>query len=216
MTIQADTLYYDTLKVAEYQQNKRYDYASQMDLPEYSWFDTVSKWFNRLINNIFGGTFEENVTKPVMIGLFFIIVAATLYFLYRKRPELFQFSRKTSSGLPYNIEAEDIHVIDFEQDITSALNRGDYRFAVRLKYLQTLRIFSDNNLINWQIHKTPTEYIYELKNADIKSDFRTVTTLFLQIRYGNYPANARIFNKISELHNNIVRFIKSAAPNETN
>ena len=210
MTLQADTIAYDAQKIANYQADTRYDYNSQLDLPDYSWFDFISRWFNRLLNSIFSGKFEENVTTPIMICAFFLIVAAIIFFLYKKRPELFMRSKKIAP-IPYDIEEENIHKIDFNKDIASALENRDYRLAVRLSYLQTLRFLSDSNLINWQIHKTPTEYIYEIKNTEMKPLFRELTTRFLHIRYGNYTASQEIYETMHELQTNLKNIVEGGA-----
>jgi hypothetical protein len=202
MGFQADTIAYDMNKIAAYRSDGRFDYNSQLKMPEYTWFDMVSRWFNRLINHIFSGKFEERYTTPVMIALFLIALFAVLFFLYRKRPELFMRSKKTAS-LPYETEEENIHAIDFDREIADALEKGDYRPAIRLTYLHTLRLLSDGKLIDWQIHKTPTEYLYELKNKAIRPPFRELTTHFLQVRYGNYEASPELFETMRHIRDNI-------------
>lgn len=205
-----DTLVYDTKKIADYQADSRFDYNSQLDLPDYTWFDMVSRWFNRLINSIFSGKFEENVTTPVMIILFLVALGAILFFLYKKRPELFMRSKKTAP-LPYDVEEENIHGIDFNKEIASALDNGDHRLAIRLLYLQTLRFLSDNELIDWQIHKTPTEYLYEIRNREMKQPFRELTNHFLQVRYGNYKATSELFDIMRNIQTDIQRIKKGGA-----
>jgi len=208
--LQADTIIYDTNKIADYQNDSRYDYLSQIDLSDYSWFDMVARWFNRLINSIFSGRFGENVTTPLMITIFLLLLLTTLYFLHKKRPELFMRSKKTAS-LPYSIEEENIHQIDFDKEIASALQNGDYRLAIRLLYLQTLRHFSDNHLIDWQIHKTPMEYLYELTNKEMRQPFRVFTNYFLHVRYGNYPASFELFETMLDLQTSIKQIRKGGS-----
>ena len=207
MKFQTDSIIYDTKKITDYQADSRFDYNSQLDMPDYSWFDIISRWFNRLLNTIFSGKFEENVTTPVMIFLFIAAIAAIIYFLYKKRPELFTRTKKTAP-LPYSIEEENIHIIDFNKEIYSALENRDYRLATRLLYLLTLRIFSDNKLIDWQIHKTPTEYLYEIKNIEIKPLFRELTNHFLQVRYGNYIATHELYMAMHDNHAKIKKIIE--------
>ena len=197
MNFQADTIIYDAQKIADYQANERFDYDSQLDIPDYSLFDAFSRWFNRLFNSIFSGKFEENVTTPVMVILFIATILAILFFLYKKRPGLFMREKKSAS-LPYDIEEENIHGIDFNKEISTALECGDYRLAIRMLYLQTLRILSDNNLIEWQIHKTPTEYLYEIRNREMKPLFHKLTNWFLQVRYGNYTASPELYETMRE------------------
>jgi hypothetical protein len=202
MTMNPDSLAYDVQKIAKYQADNRFDYNSQSDLPKDSLFDLVSQWFNRFVNSIFSGKFEEKYTTPVMIGLFFAAVLSILFFLYKKRPELFTRSRKTTP-IPYDIEEENIHAIDFDREIEAALDCADYRLAMRLLYLQTLRFLSDREWIDWQIHKTPTEYVYEIKRPALKQPFRMLTQHFLQIRYGNYDASFERFNAMRAIRSTI-------------
>ena len=210
MKLQADTIIYDSRRIADYQADSRFDYNSQLDMPDYSWFDIISKWFNRLLNSVFSGKFEENVTTPIMILLFVAAIIAILLFLYKKRPELFMRAKKTAP-LPYDIEEENIHGIDFNKEISSALEKGDHRLAIRLLYLQTLRLLSDNNLIDWQIHKTPTEYLYEIKNTETKPLFREITTRFLRVRYGNYIASPELYEELRELQVSLKKTMEGGA-----
>jgi hypothetical protein len=206
MRFQADTVAYDAGKIAKYQADARFDYNSQLDLPEYSWFEAVSRWFNRLLNSIFSGRFEEEYTTPVMVILFLAALSAVLFFLYKKRPELFMRSRKTAT-LPYDTEEENIYEIDFAREIASALDSGNYRLAIRMIYLHTLRILSDSKLIDWQIHKTPTEYLYEIGNKEMKQPFRELTIHFLQVRYGNYTASPARFEAMRDIRKQITDLI---------
>ena len=210
MKFQADTIIYDTQKIADYQADGRFDYNSQLYTPDYSWFEILSKWFNRLLNSIFSGKFEENVTTPVMIILFIAAILSILFFLYKKRPELFMRAKKTAP-IPYNIEEENIHGIDFNAEISLALKSGDYRLAIRLLYLQTLRFLSDGKLIEWQIHKTPTEYLYEIRNTDMKPMFRELTNRFLQVRYGNYKASPELYETMRELQTDLKKIMEGGA-----
>jgi hypothetical protein len=207
---QADTILYDTQKIANYQSDSNFDYLAQIDMPDYSWFELVSRWFNRLINSIFSGKFGENVTTPVLILVFIAIVLSTFYFLYKKRPELF-FRNKKTTPIPYTVEEENIHRINFDQEIDSALQCRDYRLAIRLLYLQTLRLFSDKKLIDWQIHKTPTEYLYEITNKDMKPPFRLFTNHFLHVRYGNYQASGELFETMRELQASIKQLMEGGS-----
>ena len=197
-----DTIVYDVQKIAVYQSDSRYDYLSQIDMPDYTWFDIVSRWFNRLINSLFSGKFGEQVTTPLLIIIFILILLTTLYFLYKTRPELFLRSKKTAP-IPYCLEEENISLIDFDKEISNGLHVKDYRLVIRLLYLQTLRFLSENKLIDWQIHKTPTEYLYELSNKAMRQPFRLFTNHFLHVRYGNYQATHELYETMLDLQTQI-------------
>jgi hypothetical protein len=202
MILPADTIVYDIKKIAEYQSDRFYDYASQLEAPEYSIWDMINDWIHRLLRGIFGGGFAEKYTSPILIGALILAAAAIIYVLYLKRPELFMRSKKVKP-LACNIEDENIHEIDFNTEIAKATGAGDFRFAIRLVYLKTLRILSDSKRIDWQIYKTPSEYLYEMKEKGSKKPFKELTDKFLQVRYGNYDVSEALYEKMLVLHEEV-------------
>ncbi|MDR2840545.1 MAG: DUF4129 domain-containing protein [Paludibacter sp.] len=207
MNNQADTIVYDIQKIVDYQSKQRYDYNSQLNLPDESLVERLLRQFNEWLNNIFNTALDQRITTVVLIILFLLIIAYILYIIFKKHTGIFLRNKKTD-GLNYDTIEENIHQIDFEKEIERAVERLDFRFAIRLKYLQTLRYLSDNELILWQIHKTPTEYYYEIGNSEIKQPFRELTTNFLQIRYGNYSASQELFDSMCSLYRQIINYGK--------
>ena len=102
-------------------------------------------------------------------------------------------SRK--NALPYAVEEDTIYGVDFARGIADALSRSDYREAVRLLYLQTLKQLSDEKRIDWQLYKTPTQYVYEVRMPA----FRQLTNHFLRVRYGNFEAMEALFHVMQSL-----------------
>ena len=114
------------------------------------------------------------------------IVAIIVYTLYR-HPELLRWrSKKNAENDGYIVEEDNIYGIDFPSTIDQALKVGNYREAVRLVYLQTLRHLSDASKIDWQPAKTPSQYLNEYNGRP----FHHLTTTFVRIRYGGYDADA--------------------------
>ena len=101
-------------------------------------------------------------------------------------------SRK--NALPYAVEEDTIYGVDFARGIADALSRSDYREAVRLLYLQTLKQLSDEKRIDWQLYKTPTQYVYEVRMPA----FRQLTNHFLRVRYGNFEALFHVMQSLQE------------------
>jgi len=75
----------------------------------------------------------------------------------------------------------------------------DYYRAVRIVYLRTLRRLSDSQRISWQLYKTPTEYTREFLSAD----FQRMTSVFMRVRYGNYPASEELVDLLVSLEDEI-------------
>jgi hypothetical protein len=201
MTNKADTLIYDSAKIAEYQADKRFDYNSQLQVPEINLIELFLRWLTQLLSRFFDYSTAESLARWVLIALFILIVLFVIYFIYKKRPELFM--REKKSLLPYEIETENIYRIDFEKELAEALATGDFRISIRILYLQTIRFLADKQWIDWKIYKTPTEYIYELKQANLKTPFRDFTNRFLQVRYGNFKATRELFDSMCSLRDEL-------------
>lgn len=202
MTAPADTLVYDTATVAIWQSGSEYDYNRELQTPEVDLIGWLNLWLGKLLQKIFGSKFAEQYTEIVLAGLFILIVLLLIWFLYKKRPELFmRFGKK----LAYRVEEDTIYGIDFEKEISTAMLRNEYREAVRLLYLQTLKQLSDAEKIDWQPYKTPTEYTYELKPNALRTPFRELTNRFLRVRYGNFEATEALFHEMRTLQREIVK-----------
>lgn len=196
MTTPADTLICDTSRIAAWQTDPATNYSRELLTPEVNVMEWISMQMFRLLRKLFGSSFAEQYTEAILITLVSVLLLLILWFLYRKRPELFMRSRR--NRLEYMVEEDTIYGVDFEQEIAGALQREDYRAAVRLLYLQTLKLLSDAERIDWQPYKTPTEYLYEVKSEAMRVSLRLLTTSFLRVRYGNFEASEPLFREMRE------------------
>lgn len=193
----ADTLVCDTTQVAMWQADAAYDYNRELMAPEINIIEWISRLVEEILQKIFGSRFAEQYTEAILIGIGILILALLVWFVYKKNPGLFMHSRK--GALPYTVEEDTIYGVDFEKGISVALSRRDYREAVRLLYLQTLKQLSDEKRIDWQFYKTPTQYIYEVKTPA----FKQLTNQFLRVRYGNFEATEALFSTMQSLQEEI-------------
>ena len=64
---------------------------------------------------------------------------------------------------------------------------------------QTLKQLSDEKRIDWQLYKTPTQYVYEVRMPA----FRQLTNHFLRVRYGNFEATEALFHVMQSLQEEV-------------
>lgn len=197
MIEQTDTLVCDTARLAYWQTNPLYDYNRELLAPDINIFRWLAMQMEKLLGKLFGTKFAQEYSGVVLVCIAILILLLLLWFIYKKRPELFMRSRRNK--LAYAVHEDTIYGVDFRQEIDRALARKDYREAVRLLYLQTLKQLSDGGQIDWQLYKTPTEYMYELKPESLRPPFRELTHLFLRVRYGNFEATAALFEEMKAL-----------------
>ena len=196
--VPADTLVCDTMQIAAWRQDGAYDYDRELVSQ-----DSLGQWLlarlNELLMQILDSRAAELLTRPVLIAIGVAVVAVILWFVYKNRPELFSFRRKTAAG--GEVQEETIYGIDFDREIRGATARGNWQEAVRYVYLKTLRYLSDHQRINWQLYKTPTEYVYEESHPA----FRQLTTHFLRVRYGNFEATEALYDEVRRLSATLCR-----------
>ena len=181
-----DTLSVDTLRIAEWRTKPEFDYTVEFKGSSFSLWDWFTDRFNQIMQNLFGDISLGYTGEIIWYVLGFgAIVAIIVYTLYR-HPELLRWrSKKNAENDGYIVEEDNIYGIDFPSTLDQALKVGNYREAVRLVYLQTLRHLSDAGKIDWQPAKTPSQYLNEYTGRP----FHHLTTTFVRIRYGGYDAD---------------------------
>ena len=94
-----------------------------------------------------------------------------------------------------------IYGVNFEADIKQALKAADYRQAVRLSYLQTLKYLEDTGKIEWQPSKTPSQYVRQVNMPA----FSSLSRHFINVRYGNYEATAELYEQVKALQAEVMK-----------
>jgi hypothetical protein len=201
---------FDGETLQRYRQQPAFNYHEETSGP--SLWDRFWRWFWKWIDSWFNK--NPKTTNRFMVGLFiflkylFIIGGGgALVLLILKlagiNPNIFR--KKSSAIVPYSEFFEDINAIDFEQEIEKAIGQQNYRFAVRLLYLQSLKKLSDRGLIDWQINKTNSAYVTELSNTLQQSTFKKLTLQFEYVWYGEFVLSKNVFERINALFNDFNR-----------
>ena len=132
-----DTLKTDSAMLNALRNNPDFGYSRelvQVKSSTWQWMsDRLAEWYQSLLNSVFPN--ENNwylwlIVALVVIGIIIAIVVVRNRYLLRLK-------ENTDSG--YVVTDDTIYGIDFEQQIKSALGRDDYRTALRMMYLQTLK-----------------------------------------------------------------------------
>jgi hypothetical protein len=191
--------HFDKAALKNYNNQKEFQYREGGYVGESLW-TRFWRWF--------WGLFDAD-EKRTALGIFGIIMkylfiglgVAALVFLIFKLAGIDAFNvinRKSASvTVPYDESVENIYAIDLDAEIEKAVGQQNYRFAVRLLYLKSLRQLADAGLIHWEISKTNAVYIDELANAEQRIAFKMLTQQFEYVWYGEFNIDAQGFKKIS-------------------
>ena len=189
------------LKVYSHQPEFQYQESGQ----DLSWWSRFWRWFWQWLSHLFNfGSKTATVWGlfwQIIEIIFLLLGAAALVFVIFKSQGinvLNLFRRKsTSAPIPYSEFFEDINTIDFDAEIESAIAKRNYRFAVRLLYLKSLKHLSNAGLIAWQIDKTNGVYINELTNREQRIAFSILTRKFEYIWYGEFLIDGEVYKNIN-------------------
>ncbi len=157
-------------------------------------------WLQQLVGRIIYAATTTDWTRVLILGLFII---ALLYIVMRVlRIDTIKIFYRNSALAAPSADIEDIHAVDFEALLHDALQKQDYRLAIRIQFLQVLKLLSERRLIHWEPGKTTREYLAELNTADLRSDLGSINRYFEYTWYGNFAATPELYQKVSSLYQN--------------
>jgi hypothetical protein len=186
---------FDENAIKKYRSQREFNYDNVAPNDESLW-SRFWRWFWALINDLFSGRVTGNIIKylltAIVMGLIVFITIKLIGLDYK----LFTKKSKTIV-VPFEESLENIHEIDFDKQIENAISSLNYRLAVRLLYLKTLKRLSDNELIIWQAEKTNQNYVIELKDHDQQKDFAALTYQFEYIWYGDFVIDKLSFEALN-------------------
>lgn len=179
-------------RLRKLQTDRDYQYGHDAPPPENP-LGRFWAWLWQKIGEFLGSKAYENVWQYVVLAA---IAGVVIYLLLKAEVLGFLFPKRAQSGqLNYENLTEDIHAIDFGTAIDEAVGQRNYRLAVRLRYLQTLKMLADLNIIHWQVNKTNWQYVNELKGSSLESEFTNLTKRFEQIWYGSFPIDENTYKE---------------------
>ena len=194
-----DTLYrqerlFDRGELQRLKAEKEFQY-DKLQEPSRSLWERFWNWFWWRVEQLMS-TREGKYTVWTVLILFGVAMIGffVMKVLGMNREAL--FGRGAGGITGYRLEKEDIHSIDFEQAIAEAARQGNYRLAIRLLYLRSLKNMADKGYINWQINKTNADYLREVSSRPWQPSFAQLTNSFEYTWYGGHMIDVQVFNDL--------------------
>ncbi len=178
--------------------------------PEDNWLSRLrrklSDIWNSFLRWLSGGEEATGVLATLLLLLPFLLGAgllALLIYVFLKIDNARAIIQPNYKGVFIGDDEEIINSQDIQSLIDAALKEGNYRLAIRYYYLLTLQKLSGKELIDWQVQKTNHEYIYEIKNTQLRGQFVRLTDIYDYIWYGNFEVDEGAFAKAQLAFNKI-------------
>lgn len=133
-----------------------------------------------------------------------VILLLVLLAWYLKANDLLFFRKKPAivPSASSNEELKDIFSVNYDIAIKEALDNKNYRLAIRLHYLQLLKILSEKQMIHYQPDTTNFDYLQQLSNTPHYKDFSGLTRQYEYSWYGLFPINEQQYERIDALFTN--------------
>ncbi|WP_343668257.1 DUF4129 domain-containing protein [Chitinophaga sp.] len=118
-------------------------------------------------------------------------------FVYlRRNGYVFKWSKPAYNKEEVQQEEEEHDASGYEMQIQQAIAEGRLRLAVRLMYLQTIRVLADKEIIVYSKEKTNAAYLRSLSQTPWHKPFARLTVDYEYIWYGEVPVNGEQFSTI--------------------
>jgi hypothetical protein len=132
-----------------------------------------SAWFTQLLWFLVLGSF----------------LAIMIWFLASSNISLFRKKNVAIKDVEEMDPGENIFTLDYGKELHKALAANDFRLAIRLWYLSTLRDLSEKEFITYKTGKTNSDYVAQLYNTPLYKKFSTLTRVFEYTWYGELALN---------------------------
>jgi hypothetical protein len=199
-TLQVQPRKFDEATLEELRKDKDFDYEQAPTIGESLW-DRFWRWVGELISKILRGAVTTNWGRVFLyVGCVVVLVLIVMAILKVDAFKVLFKGADVTSGS--RIFHEDIHAMDFEVLIKEAVDKKDFRNAVRLIFLYSLKLLSDGQHIHWQAGKTNHDYLQELKSNELKTGLGELSFYFDYAWYGGFNVSEGQFARVKSIFEN--------------
>ncbi len=145
-----------------------------------------------------GGSFNWGPTVNIVV---ICIVALVIIFVILRLLGLKSLNNKVKSTNAHfkisNIE-DDIELKDLLPLHEQLIASGDYKGAVRVLYLQSIKHLNDAGAIEWKKDKTNADYLREMRKQSSFGLFKLLTHTYELVWYGEFPVTEKAYQTVKQ------------------
>jgi len=180
------------------------------------WWSRFKQWLSDFFKDLFNiqdaGQSSRIVDYMIKIGAALIILLV-IYFIYKaviNDEGQWIFGKSSDKNIiPVTDIESNIHQTDFKALIAEAESKNNYRLAIRYYYLWLLKQLTVEEIIEYDVEKTNSDYQYEIKSKDISEKFAYTSYLYNYIWYGEFSVDQNQFSKAKNAFTNFLNQVKA-------
>ena len=192
----------------KYKNDPEFDYDGGPKEAE-DWISKIRNWINQQLAILRSSKTYSTLLDYLYYGLMIAALILIIRGLIKADRRGLLFGKINSNEIKMIESEEDISQFNFDELITAAAERKDYKLAVRYLFLKSLKLLSEKELIELRNNKTNHQYLSEIKNHRISSAFQIATSRFEWIWYGDFPVDDKVMKSSQNDFNELFGLIAS-------
>lgn len=181
--------------IAQYAEKGAFQYDNTLQESQ-SLLDKIMLWLRQQIAEWLDNTTTKTFLE-ILLYLGFAVLITLLINQYLKGNMTGIFLGKEHvrpDALAIQQNGDNNHNLDHL--IQKAIDANQFRLATRYLYQKNLQHLQKEGYINWKKNKTNHDYLYEIKQNELRNIFRELTRYYEYTEYGNFAISESDFQKI--------------------
>jgi hypothetical protein len=192
------------------------DFIYERNVENSGWWSRFKQWLSDFFKRLFNLTNEgqaSNATDIAIKTAGVILFLLVIYFIFRavvNKEGSWVFGKSSDKSIiPVTDIENNIHTTNFKTLISEAESNNNYRLVIRYYYLWLLKQLTQEELIEYDVEKTNSDYQHEITSNSIKEEFSYTSYLYNYIWYGEFDVNQEQFSKAKQAFINFLNAIKA-------
>ena len=178
------------------------DFQYEKKIKEKNSWDRFLDWLAYWLSKVFSFSSEGSSVSFVEILFKVLAVGVILFVIYLIVKAIMNGEGRWVFGkssdkrvINYDEIEKNLHLVDFEKLIKEATKSGENRLLIRYYYLWLLKKLAEKEIIDWDVEKTNSDYIYEIKSEKLRGEFTYLSYLYNYIWYGEFKLEEEMLAK---------------------
>lgn len=169
------------------------EFIYEEELKEKTGWTRFTEWLSYWLRKIFSFGSDnasmsvlEIIVKILAIGVVLFVIYLIVKAIMNAEGQWIFGRSSDKKIIHYDDLEKNLQLVDFEKLIKEALKSGENRLAIRYHYLWLLKKLAAKEIIEWDVEKTNSDYLYEIKSTKLKEEFAYLSYLYNNIWYGEF------------------------------
>lgn len=136
--------------------------------------------------------------------IFYIVIAGAILFVIimlsvNHKKEQVTVNQNIQVSIDIQEIEEQAMEMDLEKVLSELIAKGDYKGALRIKFLIVIKLLVSKGKIEWMKEKTNWDYFYELEKYPFSVEFKKMITWFDRIWYGDVSITSNQYEHFEQM-----------------